>query len=139
MLSANFEPKTTAAASRGSLATARLSCILSQRDHIRYYSDTWLPIAQGIEFKVNVLTFKVLSSHRPDYLSELLNYHPRSGCCMATEVKRETKLSSRSRYRLSIRCSCLLQFCTSGLEQPVFSSVNRFKSDLKSYIAVAFN
>jgi len=29
MLSANFKPKTTAAASRGSLATARLSCLFS--------------------------------------------------------------------------------------------------------------
>ena len=117
-----------------------LSLSPGKRDLIRHLTSlVYIHILLYVEFKLTFLTFKVLSSHRPDYLSELLNYHPRSGCCMATEVKRETKLSSRSRYRLSIRCSCLLQFCTSGLEQPVFSSVNRFKSDLKSYIAVAFN
>jgi len=32
MLSANFRPKTTAAASRGFLATARLSCLKSQEE-----------------------------------------------------------------------------------------------------------
>jgi len=35
----------------------------------------WLPIAQRIEFKINLLTFKALSTHQPDYLSELLNFH----------------------------------------------------------------
>jgi len=37
MLSANVKPKTTAATSRGSLATARLSCTLSQPQYFFAY------------------------------------------------------------------------------------------------------
>jgi len=37
MLSANFKPKRTAAASRGFLATARLSCFVSQLNQILSY------------------------------------------------------------------------------------------------------
>ena len=37
----------------------------------------WLPILKRIQFKILVLTFKILRSDAPGYLCELLNwYHP---------------------------------------------------------------
>ena len=40
----------------------------------------WLPILKRIQFKILVLTFKILHRDAPGYLCELLNwYHPTIG------------------------------------------------------------
>src|SRR6266536_3447484 len=35
----------------------------------------WLPVAQRINFKISVITFKVLHNAQPSYLSEIINVH----------------------------------------------------------------
>jgi len=35
----------------------------------------WLPVTARIEFKLALLTFKILTSHQPSYLRELFQTH----------------------------------------------------------------
>ncbi len=35
----------------------------------------WLPVAQRINFKISVITFKVLHNAQPSYLSDIINLH----------------------------------------------------------------
>src|SRR5260221_2507826 len=35
----------------------------------------WLPVAQRINFKISVITFKVLHNAQPTYLSDIINHH----------------------------------------------------------------
>ena len=56
---------------------ARIVTGARKSDHINpvLASLHWLPVSSRIEYKVALLTFKILTLRQPDYLSELLHLH----------------------------------------------------------------
>jgi hypothetical protein len=70
-------------------AAARLICNLSRFDHITpTLKDLyWLPVKFRIDFKIQLIVFKVLHGLAPDYISELITIKPPSSYSMRSNSK----------------------------------------------------
>lgn len=75
-------------------ALARVVSGTARRDHIRPVLKElhWLPIAQRIQYKVAVITHKVLSTRQPQYLADIV-----------TEHRPPRQLRSSAQNRLTVR------------------------------------
>ena len=73
-------------------ALARVVSGTARRDHIRPVLKElhWLPVAQRVQYKVAVITHKVLSTRQPQYLADIV-----------TEYKPSRQLRSSSQYKLA--------------------------------------
>lgn len=97
----------------------------------------WLPLAMRIEYKVALLTFKVVTTQQPGYLSDLVKLHtPARQLRSSSRVNRlqldtvKTQFASRAfRYAAPTVWNNLPPELTTDL-----SSLYRFKSGLKTHL-----
>ena len=72
----------------------------------------WLPIHKRINFKVAILTYKVLSTQQPAYLYSLISYHQPSRLLRSSSQS----LLQVPRVKNRFRTSCFFLCCSSNLE-----------------------
>ena len=97
----------------------------------------WLPIAMRVEYKVALLTFKVVTTQQPGCLNDLVKLHaPARQLRSSSRVNRlqldtaKTQLASRAfRYAAPTVWNSLPSELTTDL-----SSLSRFKTGLKTYL-----
>ena len=97
----------------------------------------WLPIAKRVEYKVALLTFKVVTTQQPGYLNDLVKLHaPARQLRSSSRVNRlqvdtaKTQFASRAFcYAAPTVWNSLPSELTTDL-----SSINTFKSGLKTYL-----
>ena len=97
----------------------------------------WLPIAMRVEYKVALLTFKVVTTQQPGYLNDLVKLHaPARQLRSSSRVNRlqldtaKTQFASRAfRYAAPTVWNSLPSELTTDL-----SSLSRFKTGLKTYL-----
>ena len=117
---------------------ARVVSGTRKRDHITpVLADLhWLPVASRIKFKITLQTFKTLTTNKPEYLADLLNFQTTS---------RSLRSSSRMRLHVDVARTVFASraFCHAAPSiwnaLPVhltdFSlSLDSFKKQLKTYL-----
>ena len=119
-------------------AAARIVCQTSRREHITPILRElhWLPIQKRVEFKVLLITFKVINGLAPTYLSDLLaSYEPtrclRSGQQHLLRVP-STRLKTFGDRAFSYFAPHLWNKLPMHLR--TITSLEIFKHELKSYL-----
>ena len=118
---------------------ARVVACSTMRDHITPVLKElhWLPVKQRIEYKVALVTHKVLSTGQPPYLAELVStYKPgRQGLRSATkhQLTIPTGLGTRAGQRTFTRAA---EYVWKQLPLPIKSAkcLFTFKSKLKTFL-----
>ena len=95
----------------------------------------WLPVRYRIEFKVLLITFKVLNGLAPSYLTQLVTYRPpsrynfRNSYLSCLRFKTKATLGDRA-----FICAAPKLWNALPIEIRSASSVGCFKSKLKAYL-----
>ena len=119
-------------------AAARMATKSFKFDHITpllrdFY---WLPILKRIQFKILVLTFKILHRDAPGYLCELLNwYHPTRHLRSANRtslVPSRSRTVKLGRRLMDTAAATLWNTLPEGIK--CSPSVTIFKKHLKTYL-----
>ena len=72
----------------------------------------WVPIHKRINFKVAILTYKVLSTEQPAYLYNLISYHQLSRSLRSSSQSLLQVLRVKNRFRFFLCCSSNLESYT---------------------------
>ena len=121
-------------------AAARLLTYTSKFDHITPVLAElhWLPVEKRIIFKILLLTYKALHSQAPTYISELLvPYKPVRNLRFSSALllkQHKYNIKNYGYRQFQVSAPCLLHSLPKSIINKSASSVNCFKSKLKTYL-----
>jgi len=95
----------------------------------------WLPVQSRIEFKIACITYKVLSTGQPTYLSTLLNhYTPLCTLRSANQYRLQHTRVSTEFVKRSFSCLAPKIWNNIPLDIRLCSTLPTFKRHLKAYL-----
>ena len=118
-------------------ALARVVSGARRRDHIRPVLKElhWLPVTQRVEYKVAVITHKVLSTRQPQYLADIITeYRPSRQLRSATQRKLTIRATNNRIGECAFSCSSAKVWNSLPEKLRSADDHNSFKKKLKTHL-----
>ena len=117
---------------------AHLLCNASKYDHITpiLFKLHWLPVQKRLEYKILLLTFKILNNMAPDYLRDLINVYTPKRILRSSERNLLCVPSTRLKSFGDKAFGVIAPKLWNGLPEYVkdATSLNNFKVKLKTFL-----
>jgi hypothetical protein len=116
---------------------ARVVSGTARRDHIRPVLKAlhWLPVAQRVQYKVAVITHKVLSTRQPQYLADIVTeYKPSRHLRSSNQQKLAVRTTNNRLGERAFSCASAKVWNDLPIELKVTTEHRSFKKKLKTHL-----
>ena len=116
---------------------ARVVTGLKRREHIQPALKRlhWLPINERIQYKVALITHKVVSTQQPSYLSDIVSiYRPTRPLRSASQQRLSGQVTKTKGAENSFSCASTTIWNKLPLDLRMEGNIKTFKSKLKTFL-----